>query len=385
MPPEPSGTVYRTASGYGIRWPEDGRRYRRAGFATKTEARRWFAENVAPRLSHRRPSPELAFDAFCDVFLKRHGATVAPATKRTLEERLAPARAAFADWTLRELEGAASDIAAWRSDLPDGSRYRLTSAFRQALAAAVRWGYIVRNPAADAGKNPQPRAEELQPFTAEEIDALAAELGPAFGPLVVFAAETGLRTNEWTALERRDIDREGRAVTVHRRYADGIFTPYPKTVRSRRRVPLSARAWEAIEALPPRLDTPLLFPATEGGPIGLDTWRTRAWYPALDAAGIDRRGPYHLWHTFATEALAGRYLDLRAWPPHGDEPRHDRPHVWTPGPRLGGVDSGSLRCKGRAFRPRSGHGRRGRGERLNTAIPPAMWACGRWSVRDSNS
>ena len=31
---------------------------------------------------------------------------------------------------------------------------------------------------------------------------------------------------------------------------------------------------------------------------------TREWYDALDAAGIERRGPYHLRHTFATEALA---------------------------------------------------------------------------------
>jgi integrase len=29
------------------------------------------------------------------------------------------------------------------------------------------------------------------------------------------------------------------------------------------------------------------------------------WYPALDAAGVPRRGPYCLRHTFATEALAG--------------------------------------------------------------------------------
>ena len=53
-----------------------------------------------------------------------------------------------------------------------------------------------------------------------------------------------------------------------------------------------------------RLDTAILFPAAKGGYIGLDTWRTREWYDALDAAGIARRGPYHLRHTFATEALA---------------------------------------------------------------------------------
>ena len=41
MPRRTTGSVYRTATGYGIRWPEDGRRPHRAGFTTKTEARRW--------------------------------------------------------------------------------------------------------------------------------------------------------------------------------------------------------------------------------------------------------------------------------------------------------------------------------------------------------
>ena len=52
------------------------------------------------------------------------------------------------------------------------------------------------------------------------------------------------------------------------------------------------------------MDTPLLLPASQGGHIGLDTWRTREWYPALEAAGLAKRGPYALRHTFATEALA---------------------------------------------------------------------------------
>jgi integrase/recombinase XerD len=304
MPRRTTGSVYRTADGYGIRWPEDGRRPHKAGFKTKTEARDWFAEHVAPRLRAGGPSPDVDFDRFCDVFLERHGGTVSPRTRETLRERLAPARQAFGGFTLRELEGAAADIARWRAGLPDTSRYRLTSALRQALGAAVRWGYLRTNPAVDAGRNPQPRKEELFPFSRDEIDALDAELGPVNGPLVVFAAETGLRTNEWAALERRDIDLTGPAVGVQRRVSDGRVTPYPKTARSRRRVPFTARALGALDRLPPRIDTPLLFPAPRGTYIGLDTWRTRVWYPALEAAKVRRRGPYHLRHTFATEALA---------------------------------------------------------------------------------
>jgi len=304
MPAETRGSVFSTGTGYGIRWPENGKRPQQTGFQTKTEARRWFAVHVAPRLNRGAPSGEITFDAFCDLFLERHGATIAKRSRDTLEHRLIPARAAFGAWTLRELEGAVADVAAWRASIPEGSRYRLTSALRQALAAAQRWRYISSNPAAEAGRNPQPRSEELHPFTLEQVDALAAELGPLHGSLVVFAVETGLRTNEWIALERRDVDRVDPAVTVQRRYSGGLLTGYPKTERSRRRVPLTQRAQDALDALPPRIDSPLLFPAARGAYIAVDNWRSREWYPALEAAGLARRGPYHLRHTFATEALA---------------------------------------------------------------------------------
>jgi integrase len=312
MPAETRGSVFPTKDGYGIRWPEDGKRPQRTGFRTKTQARQWFTANVEPRLARGTPSGEITFDAFCDLFLERHGATVSPRTKQTLDERLRSALKAFGTWRLSELEGSVDDVARWRASLSDSSRYRLTLAFRQALAAAVRWRYMVTNPVVDAGRNPQPRTEELLPFTREEIDAIAEELGgwgetigeDGYGPLVVFAAETGLRTNEWIALERRDLDKAGSAVAVQRRASDGVVTPYPKTERSRRRVPLTSRALAALSALPARLDTPLVFPAPRGGRLLLDNWRTREWYDALDAAGISKRGPYHLRHTFASEALA---------------------------------------------------------------------------------
>ncbi len=91
---------------------------------------------------------------------------------------------------------------------------------------------------------------------------------------------------------------------VRRSVVDGEVKEYGKTARSRRDVPLTARALAAIEALPARIDTPLLFPAKRGGFIDLDNWRRRDWRPALDAAGLDPRlTPYAMRHTYASFAL----------------------------------------------------------------------------------
>jgi hypothetical protein len=58
--------------------------------------------------------------------------------------------------------------------------------------------------------------------------------------------------------------------------------------------------------LPPRLDTPLLFPAPEGRPLNLDNFRKRVWTPAVEAAGVAKPAtPYDMRDTFASNALAG--------------------------------------------------------------------------------
>jgi integrase len=78
-----------------------------------------------------------------------------------------------------------------------------------------------------------------------------------------------------------------------------------KTSASRRQVPLSPRANAALDAIPPRLDTPLIFPAPQGGPLRLDHFRRRVWGPAIEASGVPRPARiYDLRCTFASNAIA---------------------------------------------------------------------------------
>ena len=241
MPRPIRGTTYPVKGGVGIRWQHDGQRERNPGpFRNKTDAQRWFEEHVKPRLRRGGPSALITFDAFSDEYLTAWGVDVSARTVQTVTDWLKPARARFGTWPLARLEGAADDVSRWRAKLgTDDARYKSTRAMRQVLAAAIRWGYITRNPALDYGQNPAPRGDEIEPLTPAEIDAILLELAdsPRDMAIITFAAETGLRTNEWVALERRDVDWRNPAVAVARRYAKGVATPYPKT--GRRRVPLT--------------------------------------------------------------------------------------------------------------------------------------------------
>jgi integrase len=117
------------------------------------------------------------------------------------------------------------------------------------------------------------------------------------------AAATGLRPEEWIALERRDVDPDARVVYVRRAFTDGRLK-CTKTEASVRAVPLQAVALATLEQAPVDPGTELLFPSPRGAHLDLRNFRTRIWKPAQHESGIEPlRRVYDLRHTFATFAL----------------------------------------------------------------------------------
>jgi integrase len=295
-----AGQVYKLDKSWAYRYrAADGSRPQRGGFRTKGEARAALNEALrrASLGESRLPSPTLS--ALVDEYLDQHVA--ADVTIETLRYRLQHAVAAFGSLQIDRLTAPA--IGAWRKQLPGGSAHYVHRALRQVLRYAVRCKYLAENPAALV-PNPSPRQGEMRIFSWPELELLTAELLPRHRAIPIFAAGTGLRPEEWLALERRDVDRKRRVVSVQRVFANGRLSDYPKTDRSRRRVPLRKRVLEALDSMPSRLDTPILFPGARGGHLDLHNFRERHWKPALRAADLEYRRPYDLRHTYATFSIA---------------------------------------------------------------------------------
>jgi integrase len=268
------------------------------GFSTRAEAQRALQNKLA-RLVPGGRSATLTLGEWVVEYLDTHpGERVTVAKLRWL---LGKATAELGEVRLAELSP--EQVCAWRLTVPEGHRCEATQALRQVLNRAVAWKLIDDNPAKHV-PNPGRRCREQRPFESwEQIRSLAERLGLTFGPMVVFAAATGLRPSELFALEHGDIDRAAGVVQIRRAYANGRVK-HTKTRLSRRAVPLQAIAVEALDQLPPRQGSPLLFPNAHGGYLDFRNFNRRHWKPIQRAAGIEPlRDLYDLRHTYATFAL----------------------------------------------------------------------------------
>jgi len=278
------------------------KRLQKGGFRTKDDARAW--RDAMAGVARETVTLDHLFDRYLAIH------TGAASTKTNLRWKLNKALAAFGPIPPAQLTR--EEVERWRLTVPQGHRWETTQALKQAVRWAGEAGLIEPAHPLLTVKNPQPTPGEVQPFeTWRDVEALAEELDPRFAAIPIFAAGTGLRPGEWVALEWGDLDLKAAvpSVTVQRRLTKDKKIAAATKNGKPRRVPLRPKVLAALQTLPRRLDTRLLFPAATGGSIDLHNWREDYWYPAMVAAGLVTQDgkpthtPYALRHTYATWAL----------------------------------------------------------------------------------
>jgi hypothetical protein len=214
------------------------------GFASRAEAE----EALRKALARLRPGGCAATVTLADLvdeYLGMHQAE--PVTIAKLRWLLSKATASLGAVRLADLSP--KDIYGWRQTIPEGHRCEATQALRQVLNRAVEWEWLADNPAKRV-PNPPRRAKEKRPFESwEEIEAVAAQLGPVYAPMVVFAAAHGCDPRSSSGLSGGDVDRSAGVVYVRRAFANGRLKQ-TKTRLSNRAAPLQAKALEALDQLP---------------------------------------------------------------------------------------------------------------------------------------
>lgn len=193
----------------------------------------------------------------------------------------------------------------------------LTSALKQ----AVKWLMLSHNPAASVDL-PKATRKEMKALSAKESERfLSAASEDRWGLVFALALTTGMRPEEYLALQWKDIDLGRGIATVQRvivwnRKGGGWRFTEPKTSKSRRSIPLPAsilrflrshkrhQCEHRLKAGANYQQHDLVFATNEGAPLLIRNLLRRHFKPILIRAGLPESiRLYDLRHTCATLLL----------------------------------------------------------------------------------
>lgn len=277
-------------------------------FARKADAEEYEADEKRNRLRVRAglqstETKSIPFQDLCHLWEANFG----PSAWKL--QMLAHSKTKWGKHQLAELRP--EQIGAWLHSLPLSGKTKshVLSTLRAVLDAGVEWGYLGRNPARSrAFKAPSPKRQRpIRPFESwKEVlsaaKAVAAQGEPISSPLIRFATATGIRVpGELMAMRWEDISIFNASMIVRG----------TKTDAAARTIPLSDHALQALKDVARGI--------ARGGPVWINrhgrklsylNWRDTDWRDGLEEAGLERRTPYEMRHTFATLALgAGAAID----------------------------------------------------------------------------
>jgi len=192
----------------------------------------------------------------------------------------------------------------------------LTSAFSQ----AVKWQMLVVNPC-NVVTLPRLKKTEMKAFSPEEARRfLEAAKDDKHGLVFAFALASGMRPEEYLALQWKDIDFEKNTATVQRtliwRKGGGWYFSEPKTAKSRRTLPMPKnyfielkrhkrlQAEQMLKLGQSYERNNFVFATDEGKPLYLRNLRKRNFAKILEKADLTGLRLYDLRHSTATLLLS---------------------------------------------------------------------------------
>lgn len=258
----------------------------RRTFATRQLADAW-ARSIESKIDTGEPflAPEAARTTLAEA-LDRYAREITPHKRGARQEasRIAQwRRHALAQRPLAAIRGV--DLAQYRDErlqAVGAATVRLELAIISHLYKIARtdWGMeALRAPVVRKPATPAPRERRLAPG---EFERLQAEADPELRAALVLAVETAMRRGELAGLQRQQIDRARRVVSLHT-----TKNGHP------RHVPLSPAALVALEALPARVDGRIFAP-------GVEDRMTRGFARLCKRLGIEGLR----WHDLRREAIS---------------------------------------------------------------------------------
>jgi integrase len=197
--------------------------------------------------------------------------------------------------------------------LSAGTVRRVHVVLHRALALAVRWEWIWRNPASNTGP-PRCAQAEIRPPTPDQVAKLlayATSINSALHLFLLLSATTGARRGELLALRWADVDLETGSIAIQRSFTEGPTGPVLAPTKTRRphRVALDETSLDVVAkfraeqgVVGPRVSGRFVFSHRPDGSIPwLPNWVTKAFVRCRRQAGLAHFRLHDLRHFMATE------------------------------------------------------------------------------------